>query len=115
MKSKLYTIILQIILLVTALWSCKRDTQWEGQEPVKKVNTTTVPIQLQYKGIIDLGAGVHMSNTFEGARMNGVARSNDTLITVLITPENSPLSFSSGRVYWILHFFDARPSTGSLI
>jgi murein tripeptide amidase MpaA len=35
-----------------------------------------------------------MSNTFEGARMNGVARTNDTLITVLITPENSPINMS---------------------
>jgi sarcosine oxidase delta subunit len=35
-----------------------------------------------------------MSNAFEGARMNGVARSNDTLISVLITPENSPINMS---------------------
>jgi predicted deacylase len=89
-----YTIILLIILLVPALWSCKRDTQWEGQEPVKKVSTVTVPIQLQYKGIFDLGAGIYMSNNFEGARMNGVARTNDTLIAVLVTPENSPINMS---------------------
>jgi hypothetical protein len=94
MKSRLYTIILHIILLVPALWSCKRESQWEGQEPVKKVCTFTVPIQLQYKGIFDLGAGIYISNTFECARMNGVARSNDTLITVLITPENSPINMS---------------------
>lgn len=94
MKSPGYTIILPLLLLVTALGSCKRDTQWEGQEPVKKVSTVTVPIQLQYKGIFDLGDGVHISNSFEGARMNGVARSNDTLITVLITPENSPINMS---------------------
>jgi hypothetical protein len=61
---------------------------------VKKVSTLTVPIQLQYKGIFDLGAGVYLSNTFEGARMNGAARTNDTLITVLITPENSPINMS---------------------
>jgi hypothetical protein len=94
MKSQGYTIILHIILLVPALWSCKRVAQWEGQKPVKKVSTLTVPIQLQYKGTFDLGAGIHMSNTFEGARMNGVARTNDTLITVLITPENSPINMS---------------------
>jgi predicted deacylase len=35
-----------------------------------------------------------MSNEFEGARLNGVARTNDTLITVLITPENSPINMS---------------------
>lgn len=88
------TIALFIILLVTGFGSCKRAKQWEGQEPVKKVNTETVPVQLQYKGIFDLGSGIYLSNNFEGARMNGVARSNDTLISVLITPENSPINMS---------------------
>jgi len=68
--------------------------QWEGQEPVKKVSTETVPIQLQYKGTFDIGGGVFMSNDFEGARLNGVARTNDTLVTVLITPENAPINKS---------------------
>lgn len=94
MKSQGYTVILYLSLLVPAIWSCKHNTQWEGQEPVKKVSTLTVPIKLQYKGTFDLGAGIHMSNLFEGARMNGVARTNDTLITVLITPDNSPINMS---------------------
>ena len=94
MKSPVYTVILSIFLLITALWSCKHDTQWKGQEPVKKVRTETVPIQLQHKGCFDLGTGIYMSNQFEGARLNGVARTNDTLVTVLITPENSPINMS---------------------
>ena len=94
MKAPGYTFILYTGLLASVLWSCKRVTQWEGQEPVKKVSTVTVPIQLQYKGIFDLGNGLYLSNTFEGARMNGVARINDTLINVLITPENSPINMS---------------------
>jgi hypothetical protein len=94
MKSQGNAILLYILLLAAGLFSCKREKQWEGQEPVKKVNTETVPIQLQYKGIFDLGAGLHMSNDFEGARMNGVARTSDSLITVLITPENSPINMS---------------------
>lgn len=83
-----------ILLLAPLLWTCKRNAQWEGQEPVKKVSTETVPIQLQYKGTFNLGAGIYMSNEFEGARLNGVARTNDTLLTVLITPENSPINMS---------------------
>lgn len=94
MKSRGYITIIYMCLLIPAIWSCKRERQWEGQEPVKKVSTETVPIQLQYKGCFDLGDGVYMSNKFEGARMNGVARTNDTLITVLITPENSPINMS---------------------
>jgi len=94
MKSSRRTVLLHIFILIPALWSCNRDTQWEGQEPVKKVSTETVPIQLQYKGTFDLGTGIYISNKFEGARMNGVARTHDTLITVLITPENSPINMS---------------------
>jgi len=94
MKFPKRTVLLHISLLIAALWSCKRDAQWEGQEPVKKVSTETVPIQLQYRGTFDLGDGMYMSNKFEGARMNGVARTNDTLITVLITAENSPINMS---------------------
>ena len=71
-----------------------QNKQWKGQAPIKKVSTETVPIQLQYRGTFDLGEGVFVSNEFEGARLNGVARSNDTLITVLITPENAPINMS---------------------
>ena len=94
MKLLRRTVLLHIFLLIAACWSCKRNTQWEGQEAVQKVSTETVPIQLQYKGTFDLGAGIYMSNKFEGARMNGVARTSDTLFTVLITPENSPINMS---------------------
>jgi hypothetical protein len=83
-----------LFLLATFMWSCKTLKQWEGQEPVKKVNTESVPVQLQYKGVFDLGDGLFASNSFEGARLNGVVRNNDTLVTVLITPENSPINMS---------------------
>jgi len=83
-----------VIMTISLLWSCKQETQWEGQKPIKKVSTQTVPIQLQYKGTFDLGKGVFISNEFEGARLNGVARINDTLITILITPENAPINTS---------------------
>ncbi len=83
-----------LILLFLFLAACKQGTQWEGQESVKRVSTLTVPIQLQYKGTFDLGKGGFISNEFDGARLNGVARSNDSLITVLIAPENVPINTS---------------------
>ncbi len=83
-----------LILLVIFLWSCKQESQWKGQEAIKKVSTETVPIQLQYRGTFDLGEGVFVSNNFAGARLNGIARTNDTLLTVLITPENTPINGS---------------------
>lgn len=83
-----------LFVLISLLWACNQKTQWEGQEPVKKVSTRTVPIQLQHKGVFDLGNGVFCSNNFNGARLNGITLTEDTLITVLITSENTPINMS---------------------
>lgn len=85
-----------LILLSTAslLWSCKKDTKWKGQEPIKKVSTLTRPIQYQLKKTFSLGNGIYCSNEFAGARLNGVVLTNDTIITVLITSENTPINES---------------------
>lgn len=88
------TLFIFILLSISLIWGCKKDTQWAGQAPIKKVSTLTVPVQLQHKGVFDLGDGVYISNDYIGARLNGVARSNDKLISVLITPENSPINNS---------------------
>jgi len=86
-KVLFYTLITLVCLL-----GCKSATQWQGQAPIRKVSTKTVPVQRQYTGIFDLGDGVFMSNDYSGARMNGAARTNDTLISVLITSENLPIN-----------------------
>ncbi|OJJ14835.1 hypothetical protein BKI52_40470 [marine bacterium AO1-C] len=67
---------------------------WKGQAPIQKVSTATKPVQKQYKGVFELSNGVYCSNDFAGARLNGVVANNDTLITILITPENTPINFS---------------------
>lgn len=73
--------------------SCQQKTTvWKGQAPIRVVPTETVPIQLQLKQHFDVGAGIVVSNTFEGARMNGVSLTKDTLLTVLISPENAPIN-----------------------
>jgi hypothetical protein len=59
-----------------------------------KVNTQIVPVQEQVKKTYDLGMGIYSSNEFAGARLNGMVLSNDTLITALITPENTPINQS---------------------
>ena len=83
MRTLRYPLVLQVVFFLFPILACNRDSQWAGQEPVIKVSTETVPIQLQYKGTFDLGGGVFVSNDFEGARLNGVARTNDSLVTVL--------------------------------
>lgn len=88
-KSFIYPFIILLLFM-----NCKQDRQWKGQGAVKKVNTETVPIQFQNKGIFDIGNGVFCSNNFDGARLNGVVLTKDTLITFLITPENTPINSS---------------------
>jgi hypothetical protein len=89
-----YDLLASTFFLIVFLSACDQDTQWKGQEPVKKVDTHTVPIQKQFIGTFDLGKGIYTSNDFDGARLNGIVLTNDTLITALITPENTPINGS---------------------
>lgn len=50
------------------------------------------PIQKQFKNEFKLGNGIYLSNNFDGARLNGVTLNNDSSLTILITPENSPVN-----------------------
>lgn len=83
-----------LIVAISLVWACNQDAQWKGQEPIKRVSTLTKPIQLQVKKTYDLGNGIYCSNEFDGARLNGIVLSNDTLLTALITPENTPINGS---------------------
>jgi hypothetical protein len=85
----------QFLILSLFICSCQsRETKWKGQEPIKKVSTETHPIQLQLKKTFSLGNGIYCSNEFDGARLNGVVLTHDTLVTVLITAENTPINSS---------------------
>ncbi len=84
-----------LFFILISFESCKQEKQWEGQGAVKKVNTETVPIQLQHKDIYNLGGSIFCSNKFNGARLNGAAFTKDSLVTVLISPENTPVNGSS--------------------
>jgi hypothetical protein len=118
MKNLIYLLENNLLMALLILSGCQARndlaTQLEGLERIesfglRRVDTQTVPIQLQYKATFDVGNGVFFSNEFEGARMNGIARTNDTLITLLITPENTPFnepwyafkvwSFSQQNIY----------------
>lgn len=94
MKRITFVRILFFVLVTPLLWSFMQDPQWKGQAPVRRVNTTSVPVQLQHKAVYYLGNGVYCSNAFDGARLSGVAFTGDTLVTVLITPENVPVNSS---------------------
>ncbi len=90
---KNFNTFLVISWIAFSLFSCKpKEKQWEGQAPIKKVSTLTRPIQYQLKQTYDLGNGIYCSNEFDGARLNGVALTDENEVTVLITPENSPIN-----------------------
>lgn len=83
-----------LISLLLVVVSCKTNKQWEGQGEIKKVSTTSVPVQRQYKGTFSLGNGIYAGNDFEGGRLNGIILTNENKVTTLITPENTPINTS---------------------
>jgi len=84
---------LLLVIIIALFWSCQpKDTKWAGQAPIEKVSTLTRPIEYQLKKIYDLGNGIYCSNEFTGARMNGIAMTGENEVTVLITPENTPIN-----------------------
>lgn len=89
---KKLTFLFIALLIISSCKSTKKSTKWKGQAPVKAVSTSTKPIQKQQKTIFNLGKGLYVTNNFDGARLNGITRINDTLVTALITSENSPIN-----------------------
>jgi len=89
-----YSVWIVLFLAAILVWDCKTNTQWKGQEPLKKVSTKTRPIQYQLKKTWNLGNGIYCSNEFDAARLNGAVLTDDTVITVLMTAENTPVNNS---------------------
>jgi cytosolic carboxypeptidase protein 6 len=66
--------------------------KFEGQAPIaEKVDTRNHAIMPQWKGKQTLG-GITFDNDFEGARLNGITRDDDTLYTAIIAAENYPIN-----------------------
>jgi len=62
----------------------------------KPVDTTTKAIEFQIKKTYTLeGMGVHASNEFDGARLNGFEKMNDSTALVIVNPENQPINKSA--------------------
>ncbi len=80
------------ILLIFIFFACKSNQQWSGQGPINVVPTEDKPIETQVYRDFDLGDGFFISNKMEGGRLNDAKRVNDTLIEVMILPENQPIN-----------------------
>ncbi len=101
--------LLSMFLLVQG---CKSSKEFSGfsYDPEGVTETTTKPIQPQYKHTIGISSdGIWLSNEFEGARMNNFYKSNDTLYTAVIEAENYPINNSP----W--YAFKARAETDTTI
>lgn len=93
-KSKLY-LLLALLTSLAFFVSCgPKNTKWKGQGPLEIENTQTRPVVYQLKTTYNVGNGIFCSNEFDGARLNGVALTGPNEVTVLITPENTPINSS---------------------
>ncbi len=85
-------------LIICLLWVsllCAQKEKFQGQAPIKIVPTKSLPIQKQWKGDFTFGdSDVVFSNNFDGARLNGLLKENDSTYTALITSENTPINIS---------------------
>ena len=62
---------------------------------INPIDTTTKPIIVQTKKTFTLSdLGVYTSNEFDGARLNGFEKINDSTALIVIEPENSPINNS---------------------
>jgi len=89
------TLIFLNAALICSVAHAQNKPGFKGQEPIRGVSTQTRPVQKQWKGTFKLkGDDVFFGNEFQGARLNGVAKVNDTLYSILISPENEPINGS---------------------
>ncbi len=91
---KFLKINLYLIIFIVFFTSCshKYYVRKDFKYP-KPVNTSDKQINYQNKKIFRIG-NIYIDNSFDGARMNGVEKINDSLYMVTIEPENYPINDS---------------------
>lgn len=86
------TIFMILLCHVFIIIGCKSVHKVDFVTPV---DTTTKNIKLQLKQTYNLtDVGVYASNDFDGARLNGLEKENDSTAVVIINPENAPINNS---------------------
>lgn len=86
-----------VFLSVVAFsFSQKVRIPWpEVKDSADLVDTHSRPIDYQIKRTFRFpGIGVSVSNEFQGARLNDLAKMNDSTLSALILPENFPINMS---------------------
>ena len=94
------------LLVVFILVGCTSTKSVHFKTPVA---TTSKPIAFQSKKTFQLNdVGVYASNEFDGARLNGFEKINDSTASVVITPENIPVNNSP---YYAFQTWSNNPKT----
>ncbi len=81
-----------IIFLCYLLIGCATTNKVFFEDPV---NTKNKSISVQEKKVFSFDeSGVYFSNDFQGARLNGVNKENDSTFILSFNPENEPINLS---------------------
>jgi hypothetical protein len=84
-------IVLILFLLISLGCSSLKEVSFKNY-----VDTTTKNINKQKKVIYSIAdIGVYASNKFDGARLNGFEKVNDSTVRAIIKPENTPINNSA--------------------
>lgn len=85
-----------LLLLIVSIYQAQAQTsKFQGQPPIKRIATESKPTQTQWKGEFTFeDSDIVISNNFDGARLNGILKNNDSTYTALITSENTPINIS---------------------
>ncbi|MEE9407763.1 MAG: M14 family metallopeptidase [Polaribacter sp.] len=84
---------LALICLLFIGFGCSTLKEVQFKTPV---DTTTKKIDNQKKTIFSIDdIGVYASNEFDGARLNGFEKVNDSTVKAIIKPENTPINNSA--------------------
>ncbi|MGY5850790.1 M14 family metallopeptidase [Salegentibacter sp. F14] len=93
-----------IFLSIASLLSCSTPQKVSFESPV---DTRDKPVQLQEKTTYELEyLNVYASNEFDGARLNGFKKLNDSTVQVIIRPENKPINPSP---HYAFNLWSSRP------
>lgn len=88
-----YSYINIFIIVLLSFLSCRIAKRVSFETPV---DTSTKAISIQKRQVFELPElGIYASNQFDGARLNGVKKLNDSTVSVIINPENQPINHSA--------------------
>ena len=92
-KKKMKSILTLSLLLSITIFSCQPQEKVNENDFPDPVDTTDKLIQRQEKKQYAMD-GIYFDNRFAAARLNGVAKKNDSTFQLKVSPENKPINSS---------------------